>query len=497
MWRHFPLFCAGALLLSLCTVLTVPFAQHDQYRYFRLPAELKTTCEYDTQFTGLFYDLGRPLAALVECAIFKNAHELSDLTWARTLAIALALLLFSLLYAVFKRDFFWSREKAAAAAALICLVPGVLNLVVMSNLPGLLGLSLAALAYFLLAFGWKWMPMGIVAMLLALFSYPPSAFIFLSLSLACALTVGRDRREVFSIIFRRFSFCATAVAIFWLAVKLILHPQVNYSQGPGGPYSFALTNDFIGRTFYFEDISLRVLNLWNIYESTAVAMGVSLLFVALVIWTFLRQAGNRRLLLEKVGIALLGCFLVPAPILLSSMPEVLSRTLVAYSAFLILLLFWLFNTPPRWMLATVVAVAALNGSFNLWMNARNSQLEFSFLTEQIKSRGLINSRVILVRNVERDSAGKSFVGLPPVGDEFNVNSTVYSAEELTFILRLPMVAAGAPANVRLLPCPNPSMCKKALEEVRGYPEIVLLARVNEPAQWPADWPLIDLTPFTR
>ena len=74
------------VLLSLLPTVLMEFAHHDQYLYFTINSHQKT-CDQDTQFKGLFFDLGRPFGALFECLIFKNVHYLGDLTFWRLICL--------------------------------------------------------------------------------------------------------------------------------------------------------------------------------------------------------------------------------------------------------------------------------------------------------------------------------------------------------------------------------------------------------------------------
>src|SRR5690242_2976322 len=76
-------FLAGftVLYFVMSSYISIPFAHHDQYRYFTgLPGDhYKESCTDDVQYTLLQY-VARLATAEVECIVFKNVVLVGDLT---------------------------------------------------------------------------------------------------------------------------------------------------------------------------------------------------------------------------------------------------------------------------------------------------------------------------------------------------------------------------------------------------------------------------------
>ena len=81
-------FICGLAFLAvvLGAAIHIPFAHHDQYRFFiedgHRPEEMRKHREADTQYRWL-QTIGRPLAAEMEYRVFQHSYVVSDLTDAR------------------------------------------------------------------------------------------------------------------------------------------------------------------------------------------------------------------------------------------------------------------------------------------------------------------------------------------------------------------------------------------------------------------------------
>src|SRR5947209_19923966 len=78
------------ILLALAYVsdIVVPFAHHDQYRYFTASedAHFKQDCGNDTA-NGINYLIGRPITAELDCLVFRKTQRLEDLSTFRAISL--------------------------------------------------------------------------------------------------------------------------------------------------------------------------------------------------------------------------------------------------------------------------------------------------------------------------------------------------------------------------------------------------------------------------
>jgi hypothetical protein len=239
--------------------------------------------------------------------------------------------------------------------------------------------------------------------------------------------------------------------------------------------------------------------LWNIYDSSVIAISLSVM-IAFLAWRMVRSEDDPLPLILKLLFALFVPVIISFPILFSSMPTILNRAIISYQAFMVLFFGWLIlknYSPARWLAPTVIVAVALSAGFNMWMNAKNSQDEYAFIASQIKNRGLSQAKILVIKNVDRDLAERGINSLPPVSDEFNVNTSVYSALELTSVVRLSLIQSGASREIVGVPCGGVEDCKNSLTKVRNLPGYFLVAKTNDLMGWPVDWPVIDLEQFTR
>ncbi|MGE4132427.1 MAG: hypothetical protein AB7F86_12365 [Bdellovibrionales bacterium] len=498
-WYFWILVCAYA------PAFVYSFAHHDQYRYFRVPASEKTSCAEDSQFYGLLFDLGRPVSALLECVQFKLVNTLSDLTWCRLVMLGLILTLAFLLSRIFHHRWGFGRETAGLLAVSICVLPGMLNFFVMASETAVVALILGTLSFSIYDQRWKNQAIAFLLFLIGLFTYPAAAFVLIGLAFADCLFTNGPRREALRRLISINLLAVVGSILFFSAVKFVLHPYSDYDlrhpkgEGWGGAtYAFSLSTDLLGRLGFFVRAMGAVFNFWNLYTSVVVSSILFAFLLFLVVRRFFIKSNQD--MKWKVAVALIGFFATFAPVLFAGIQELLFRTLTSISAYALLVLVWLyrenFSVWPSMMRITVAAVVILS-SFNLFMTAQNSSLELGFLRSQIQERGLLNQKVLLIKNLDRSQATKGFNGLPSVSDEFNVNSTLYYDFENTWILRAALIEAGAPTSTHVVSCAGADDCVKAEAALRSMPNVYVISRGADFTGYPTLFPVIDLAPFSN
>lgn len=492
-WRFWPLML---LALAYAPALLYSHAHHDQYRYFRISPAEKTSCEENTQHIGLAFDLGRPVTAALDCLQFKTAHTLSDLTWHRALTLLLILAFAYVLSLVFQRRWNFSAESSGLLAAVICVIPGLLNQFIMTNHAVFVAHILVTWAFLIFDLRPKILALTFLLFTVAVFTYQPAAFLLVALAFADFLIQRSSRLEWRRLIAINLIALVSSI-IYFAVIKLVFHPYVNYStryaegQGWGGStYAFNFSSDLWGRLSYFGRAMNAVLNFWNIYPSLVITVSV----LALVVFLSVRRPTF------KLGVAFVGLLASFAPLLAANISVILYRSLFVVSAYSLLVLIWLIkeNFKVRAVIARTIAIAALGiSSFNVTMTARNSKLEIDFLKNQILDRRLLDSKIILFKNVYHGHAVRGINGLPSVGDEFNVNSTSFYEDEVLWIMRAAFLEAGAGQSVRVASCANSEDCTKAELALRHVPNVYVIARSDDFSGYPLQYPVIDMSPHSR
>jgi hypothetical protein len=484
------------------SALFISFAHHDQYRYFRVSTQDKVNCAENSQYVGLLYDLGRPITAFLDCLQFKTVNRIQDLTWHRILTLFLILGLAYLLFIIFERRLRLSREASGLLATSICLLPGMLNFFVMTNQASAFALILGAWAYVTFDLRPRGLVVSFLFFSLALFTYPPSAFLMLALAFADFLFSKGDLRTPFKRLIGSLAVALLAGVLFYATVKFVLHPIGNYDERHpmgegfgGGTYAFNLATDIVGRLQFFGRGLNAALNFWNIYLSSFVSLAVAGWMFFLISRSFTKENFK-----AKLPVALVGFCTAFAPLLFANISEILFRTLISLSIYALLVLVWLFNENFKikpfagWALA--IFIACLSG-FHLIMTARNSALEFGYIKSQIEERELLRKQILLIKNVGRGQAKVGINGLPSVTDEFNVNTTVFHQEENTFILRAALVEAGAGPTTRVFMCTGTDDCAKAEAAMRTRPNVYIMDKGPDFSGYAEPFPVIDLEQFSR
>jgi len=86
----FLVFGGISLYFIYSAALNIPFAHHDQYRFFRedfhRPVEFKKHQGNDTEY-GFIKGIGRPIAAEIEFNAFRNVAVVKDLTFSRYVTV--------------------------------------------------------------------------------------------------------------------------------------------------------------------------------------------------------------------------------------------------------------------------------------------------------------------------------------------------------------------------------------------------------------------------
>lgn len=506
------IFTLYAFAICSPAILT-EFAHHDQYRYFRVNREDKKSCTEDTQFNGLRFDLGRPVTAYIECLVYRTTDTPADLRYFRAVAsllVACSMLVLSSwwLKAVPERGALWFFLPAAVVT-----LPGIQNLVLMANIPVLAAVLSSLSAYRLMEGGDGWARIVFAWLLVeaALFSYPMGAYaFFIPASMFVFLGIHRKPGGIWRRLARDIAFAGTASVAFYAVVRLAIHPMVAYRAAPADNYAFEAAFGIESRWRFWLEISRFASNLWNVYvggrTGTAVLGAIG---AAVILRAAAASREARPVVLSQIVCIPIFAALTTAPLMVSQMSEPLFRILIPYSALVCILLLWAFypvivrameaaahmrTNPAGGALAAAAACLGVLFAFNVYQSACNSHDELQHLRSQL---GPVQKSPSIVRilNVDRPQATRGMNGLRSMTDEFNVNTTVYSAEEIAWVVRTALRAQPPPANPRVTACADLQACRAA---AAASPEDYFVMKAGDSADEAEEENVftIDMRPFT-
>ena len=136
----------GILFLTLSSTVWIDYAHRDSTRHFRASNTdtFKSDCRNDNQYAWI-YAIKRPIAAEIECQVFKNTRSLRDLGVFRAYIIA-ALALAAAVLAWVLMQYGLSSTSALVLSLAILSLPGMQHAIFMPNFQNILALVSALIA---------------------------------------------------------------------------------------------------------------------------------------------------------------------------------------------------------------------------------------------------------------------------------------------------------------------------------------------------------------
>ncbi len=456
------LFSVLFLLLVYHPVASVPNVFNDGFRYFSHFEEKRSgswlPCETEPEFMWLM-GLGRPLAALGECALFNGVTTPDDLLPVRHAMIGLMALVALLLFVIFHRYFKLAWPLAGVMALGPMLLPGASAALFTTNIPHIWTLFSAALAALLAerAFrgeqGWGALLGALLLLAAALLTYVPLALFYFYPLMVMLLFTPLD--EVVSV--RRYGyhlgFFGMLAGLYFVTIRLA-HQQ-GWLPDPSryNPmYAMQINLDLLGTVSDFFTLLLpRVLNLWNVYSHPGVALLVLAVLLLGLGHTLRRQRRGEipaRELWVRLAIGLLLFGAVNVVYLLRH-PPLMARLTWTQGALVQALLLAsaaslagaLVGAQARQRaqeitLGTLLLAGALVSAFWMMQNVRHSAMEFDFIKYSLPSHVVAKARRIhsaIQRYEDRNGREIGFNGHPVVLDEFNLPSSRYPTHYLSYL----------------------------------------------------------------
>jgi len=425
------------IFLLFIPICFFEFAHHDQYRYFNKIFN-KTGCFDDTQFKGLFYDLGRPIQALIECSQYMYSNSLFDLTVLRFVSILLLCIISFLLYK-YKLNYLDNFPRLIFSISIVSL-PGFMYLVEMANISVLFTFILILLADLCNKYtNIKIRFVQFILLIFALFTYPLAAtsyltFIFINLFQSIYLNKNFKLLYIKELLRSLLPFFLASIS-FILFTKFILHPFVSYIPNESS-YSFNLVKFNLDRINFGLEYIFKASQL-NLIDDFYGLKYIVLIFAILSFRFYNNKLNLIHFIFNSIASVLI-IILLALPISITNFNETLFRTTIPLSIFLIYKISLIFTNKIKFIynfFISLIFFSFLLLSFiKFYYSIINSRDEFRFLEYGLNN--FTNDKLLIVRNFNRQDAFKSFNGFTPVGDEFNIDTTFYSQEEIGFMLNL-------------------------------------------------------------
>ncbi|MEE3718395.1 hypothetical protein V2H45_16765 [Tumidithrix elongata RA019] len=486
-------FLLGAVFLYFTFAATtiVPYAHHDQIRYFREDfgnPELKNNCYRDVQYQHL-YSIGRPITAELECMTFRNVHTLSDLNLLRIgvillLAIALALLSLWLI------SLGISRPVALFLSAAVFTLPGAQNTVFMTNFANAVAPLLAIASSLVmstsvvdsaprrgLANPIKLL-LSLLLILTSFFTYPFLSFFYLVPSIG-NLLFNRQQpwRELRAAFIRDVIFLGVAALIYFVIVRLWIVPfhQVPYSTAYRVEISIDEYIFQMKLNRLFDQIVFTSFNFWNIYTIRNLSLAIVGSIIAVLLATIVspqkftstiaHQIVQRRFVGER-AFALCTALLLPNfPWLLSNATAMRYRLLFPTTAIALLIFAWSLsywltliskklaideNSLLSITMAGLMIGGGLLANYNTVQNVWNSNVEVMFIRGALVSH--LDRPIHRIHVIKPPNNWLGYNGLPTIGDEFNRKSLDFSYHTAELVRVALLGIANAPTNLAIVPC---------------------------------------------
>ncbi len=442
---------AAAITLVFLPAVLIPYAHHDNARYFSKPADpADFSCRDDYQYQWI-RGLGRPLAAEIECRInFTLTGSLSDLSALKALTAVYVILSASLLIQIFSHGGL-PPPAAGILALLLTILPGVQNAVMMANLVNALTLLVTLFAAGIVMMkrpGWRRYLAAFLLLCLGFQGYPVWVFVFpvilCFVGFVGAIAPGREHAPDVAGGLRALALFSAAALATLLMQRIYAEPALVLPDTYTADFSPAI----VGRLLDGGGQALATASrLWYLYEPAA-----RYAFAAVLagIWAYLAMVPDtRRIALAGIGLTLVcaGIGILPwsiprEPLTLTRIVYPLSFGLVLSLAAGIAVYHEKLGRRPQpsgasaargqsrfrdWMVYGVVATIAVTApaaaAFTATSSASASAIEVRYLIGRFASLDLATiDRVHVVRpGVE----GTGYNGLPAIGDEFNRKTSYF------------------------------------------------------------------------
>jgi hypothetical protein len=465
------LICFGVLYLIYSDSVTIPFAYHDQVRYFGEDYHhsfFKEDCAND-HIANFLFDIGRPVAAGIECLIFKNVHVLEDLSIVRLIVIAMYAICMALMACRLETTL-RNRWGALFLSGSIFVLPGPNVSIFQGGIQNGLSVLLSILSYMILPdvtrksnfrspVFWLRIVISLILVNVALLAYPPYACFFLVLTLVAVLLCNIEEwPSVRMKALRDLVFIGVASGIYFITARMAI---VSNIEDVAAPYKFKITSDLPARLVYFiEEAVPMIFNMWNIYTSGTIAIYViAFISSGMVASSILLLAKSRsegksvqslRYGAEKTALVVALFFAASGAWIASNSILVLFRIFFPAMAMSVVLVWW---AAKSWIslplkseglvqkaVLTVACLMFLSSSvfanFTMSRNVWNVSVELMYIRSRIA--GGLDKPIARIHVIRPKRGGIGYNKLPSLTDEFNCKAADFMPD-ITDVVRTAMI----------------------------------------------------------
>ncbi|KJU84329.1 membrane protein [Candidatus Magnetobacterium bavaricum] len=503
-----------SLFLVFSSYILLPSVFHDNANFIgdSLEPPFKAECSNYNAFK-LSLKIGRPFSSFIECYLFKYITSVSDIQKVK----AAVVLVYAFGAALLALLLWWHGVSAIVAffvSVSVFMLPGPQFHVFLSWPPSAMAPSMALLSYMLLSQTWLTRPsdgktlaiwtgktaLAFVLLLMTMFTYQAHAFFFFVAGFVAvsAATGGNDpRRQIrltAGIILRDVFFFGVSSVVYYANNKLFIPAKYRtqileeIKLDPDYRVEISIKNLLQKLSPLIHDLFPIVFNFWSIYLPKVVGyvvfLTVVIVLTGLLVVSVKKKRFNSAIVIVYAAVLL---FAILAPWILTPTKLVLRRFLFAEMAFALILIHWMFTSvlrsvtdnPGRQKTAAIVFAVTLavygaaTSSFNVYLNAKNSNAEFMFIKDAIAP--FVNKPITRIHVVKPVNNDTGFNGRGSIGDEFNCNATAFT-QDIQYVLSAALIDLRHPVTaVKYCLSQDPAICAD------DTPKGGIIATVSEPA----------------
>lgn len=475
------------LFLSFASAVWIKIAPHDNVRYFAginsdSVDRIKSSCKNDGQNHSI-YAIGRPVAALLECFVFKHVWSFNDLGMMRTGVIVLLALAATLLGLILNKYGF-DQLSAVLTAIAIFTLPGVQNTVFMACYANALTPLVAIGTFFFLCIVKQHYPKtnlspiffitGVILLLFAMLTYQGLVFIYFWGTLARLLYNQTHTKTAWikATIYDVAIFSVAAIAYFFTNQKFLPKYYQTQPYLVSAEYSPDLSLVSIAHKvpLFFTEMLPRVSALWfkniGIFSTLILIVFVFSIFLSIFLRKKNHSNAKTRLVRQlQIGLAILGVFAFTfGPVILTTKDHYLyQRLLLPSMGALIIIITYLIPSllassigstarlllPIRQFISLLAAILGLIlASHDTVLNVWGANMEMEFVRQKLAENNRLPRRIHLVQAINNN---RGFNGRISYRDEFNKKTTDYINDVHAF-MQIALMKFPSYKNIALVPC---------------------------------------------
>jgi len=476
-------FLISFILLALCFLpaLTLPFAHHDNVRFFSkfyCPAS-DNPQKRDPQYF-LAYLIGRPLTAEIHQIIFTHVSSIRDLTLVRWLTVTVFAICAGLLANIFD-SFGLSFLESLGLSVAIFILPGVQDGMLMLGIQNALAVWATLWAYLVSCKSYKSRledlfngSVFFCLMLASMLLYPQWSF-FVFVPVLVKYMILSDPKGLSAIrkqILHLLVFFSVTAVFYFFYIKIF----VITDDSRAGTYAFTINFNFLFWKILsvFSKILPMAFNFWNF--QTITWLGLAIMGVTLVL---LKRKTIICFLL--IGWTLGFWLLIPSDLILHRIFYVTS--VMALAVFLMGIR--KFN---KYLIMGAMTIGLIGVHYLTFFNAVNYNIEFSYIRQSLLNHRHF-SRIHVVQVAPN---GKGYDGLATVDDIFNAKTAnYYFMTDTLNLVRGALRDIHYPDSVWIYSCESDQ--KKCVEHMpKGYRLLITHTNKNQPIYYSPDMVLIDM-----